>query len=353
MGNAIVPMNEVFRKLDKMKSAIAAIVPTHVTGERMMRVFRTAVQRTPKLAQCTEISLFGCLVESSQLGLEVNSPLQHAFLVPFENKKARTAECQLIISYRGLVDLCRRSGEIKEIYAEVVYENDEFEVVKGLNRDLKHKETTGDRGELTYVYAVAHFINGGSEFIVMDRDEVMKHRATSRGAGADDSPWKTWEPDMWKKTALRKICKTLPTSSEVSRAIALNDAADRGETQPIEADFSVIAEVVGEQPTQADPMDAQVEGLSERIAAERKADAGTPNTPEEPADEPVSDTPVDHEDEAYAIFRDLNNWKKPTEMARKKFDAEAAEKIGKPVIEFVADDWAKLHEVLSSVGQPA
>ena len=59
-------------------------------------------------------SLMSAIVKASQLGLEVGSAMGHAYLVPYKT------EATLIIGYRGMLALARRSGEIQSITARVV-----------------------------------------------------------------------------------------------------------------------------------------------------------------------------------------------------------------------------------------
>ena len=94
---------------DVMKSQIAAALPKHCTPERMIRAGLTAITKTPELANCTQESFFAAMLSLSQWGLEPDG--RHAHLIPYK----RT--CQLIIDYKGYVQLCYRSGMVKSIIA--------------------------------------------------------------------------------------------------------------------------------------------------------------------------------------------------------------------------------------------
>ena len=89
-----------------LSTELARVLPTHVTPDRMVRVALTAMTRTPKLAQCDQASFFRCLLDLASLGLEPDG--RRAHLIPFENKKRNCVECQLIIDYKGLVELAGR-----------------------------------------------------------------------------------------------------------------------------------------------------------------------------------------------------------------------------------------------------
>jgi recombination protein RecT len=97
--------------LQQMQRAL----PSHLTAERMARIALTEVRRVPKLALCDQNSFMGAIMTCCQLGLEPGSALGHAYLIPFENTKKRIVEVQLILGYKGMIDLARRSGQIRSM----------------------------------------------------------------------------------------------------------------------------------------------------------------------------------------------------------------------------------------------
>ena len=108
----------------------ATALPKHVNSERFVRIAITTIRQNPKLAKCSQESLLGALMVSAQLGLEPGT-LGQCYLIPFENKKAGTVECQFQIGYKGLIELLRRSGQLSDIYSYTVYENDDFNIEYG------------------------------------------------------------------------------------------------------------------------------------------------------------------------------------------------------------------------------
>ncbi|KKL27906.1 hypothetical protein LCGC14_2380450, partial [marine sediment metagenome] len=147
--------------LAQCKGQIAAALPGHCTPERMMRVIATAIQKTPKLLDCDPMSVLGCVMQCSQLGLEPCSVLGHAHLVPFWNKNTKQSESQVIVGYRGLIVLALRSGKVGAIQPAVVYTNDRYEYEEGLEPRLTHIPTReAVKGEVVAAYAVAQMSNG-------------------------------------------------------------------------------------------------------------------------------------------------------------------------------------------------
>jgi len=214
--NAPVTMQAYIKK---MEGEIAKALPSVITPERFTRIVLSAISANPKLGQCTPASFLGAMMTSAQLGLEVNTPLGQAYVLPYNNKGRLEAEFQL--GYKGLIDLAYRSGEVEVIQAHVVYENDEFSYEYGLDPKLAHKPADHDRGEPVKVYAVFKTKSGGYGFEVMSMEDVRQHAAKySKAYNSSFSPWKTNFEEMAKKTVLKRVLKYAPLKSDFVRAAA-------------------------------------------------------------------------------------------------------------------------------------
>jgi recombination protein RecT len=223
---------ETFDMIAKWRTEIQRALPRHVTPERMMAVIRTAFSRSPKLLECTPMSIVGSIMTASQLGLEPNTPLGHCHMIPFRNNRNNTTECTLILGYQGLMDLARRSKEISGIWAEVVRQGDDFTYKKGLNPDLVHiesKDADREDKDITYAYAIASMRDGEKVFVVLSKPQIEKYRNRSRAA--KEGPWVTDLEAMCKKTAVRRLFTWLPKSIEIAQAIAVDEAPEIGKDQ--------------------------------------------------------------------------------------------------------------------------
>lgn len=246
-----------------MRQQIAHALPKHMSADRMTRIALTEMRRVPKLAQCEPKSFMGAIMQVAQLGLEPGNALGHAYLIPFEvsrkqgNQWVKTLEVQVIIGYRGMIDLARRSGQIVSLSARVVREKDNFQYGYGLEETLSHVPYEGaDAGEITHFYAVAKLHGGGVQFEVMTAAQVNAVRDKSQGyVGAlsnaqkyqkePDSPWIKNYDEMGRKTVVRRLFKYLPVSIEIQRAVGLDELADAGVSQHnasvIEGDFDALS----------------------------------------------------------------------------------------------------------------
>lgn len=199
--------------LDKMKGELTKALGESIPVDYFVRVALTTVRKNPILIQCTPMSLIQCLMDCAQVRLFPDSILGEAYLVPF--RRGQDYECTLIIGYRGLVKLVRRSGDITNVYGGAVYENDVFELEYGTNRKMVHKpKITGDRGARIGAVGFIGYANGGSDFMFCDADYISRVKAMSRGSSNADSPWNKWTDEMWAKTALRRVCKTAELTPE-------------------------------------------------------------------------------------------------------------------------------------------
>lgn len=203
------------------KKSVAQALPSHIDPDRYLRIAITAVTTTPLLQQCTQASLYSCLMDLSQMGLEPDG--YHAYLIPFKNGKTGQYECQYIIDYKGLVDVAMRSGQISNIHADVVCENDEFSYNMGtVERHVPAflKTPPESRGKVIAAYAIATFKDGSKKAEILSNDELEGIRKRSKAG--DFGPWKTDTNEMKKKTAFRRLSKWLPMSPEF-RQVLTND----------------------------------------------------------------------------------------------------------------------------------
>lgn len=262
---AVAKKNKKPTMMDFIKASekqITKALPSAITPERFTRICMTAVTQNPDLGLCTPQSFAGAMLTAAQLGLEPNTPLGQAYLIPYNNGRTGTKECQFQIGYRGLIELAHRSGDFQSIEAHIVYENDEFEYELGLNPKLRHIPAMSNRGKIEWVYAVYKLQSGGFGFEVMSVEDIDKHRDRfSQAAKRGFSPWNdNWE-EMAKKTAIKRVLKYAPMKSEFAKAMVQDNSTlnfdghgddfdivqqPYSEEQIVEAESEVIDEDTGE-----------------------------------------------------------------------------------------------------------
>ena len=206
--------------IKKMQGEIAKALPSVLTPERFTRITLSALSTNAKLAQTTPKSFLGAMMTSAQLGMEPNTPLGQAYLIPYKNHGV--LECQFQLGYKGLIDLAYRSGQVSTIQAQTVYANDEFEYALGLEPKLRHIPAKTNRGEPVFFYAVFRTKDGGYGYEVMSIDEVRTH-AKKYSKAYENGPWKTNFEEMAKKTVLKKALKYAPLKTEFVRGLSADE----------------------------------------------------------------------------------------------------------------------------------
>jgi len=200
------------------------------------------------LANCEPESIRNAVVNVSLTGLTLNPALKYAYLIP------RKGKCILDISYMGMIKVLTDAGAVKNVDAGVIYKNDKFDYRKGTDPYFKHSPALSNKGEMIGAYAIAFFRDGGFQFEILGREDVEKIRNTSESYKNETSrkfsPWETWEDEMWKKTALKRLFKLLPKTNFSDQLIAAisnehtNDIEDLPKEDKYEKMFDEVQDAV-------------------------------------------------------------------------------------------------------------
>lgn len=265
------PKEQIAYLLKTKQGEIAKMLPKHLNAERLLKVAQIAATTTPALAKCDVASLVGAIGQCAQMGLEPNTVLGHAYLVPFNTKRKDgngnerwVNSVQVIIGYKGLIDLARRSGQIVSIAAHEVCANDKFELVYGLDEKLIHTPSLGERGEILGFYAVAKLKDGGHCFEFMSRLQVEEIQAAVDKK--NKYPSKVWQEhftEMGRKTVIRRLAKYLPLSIEFQTAAALDGMAEGGKDQhldTLDGDFAIVPDDAPYQGADVDTETGEIRG---------------------------------------------------------------------------------------------
>ncbi len=161
-------------------------------------------------------------IYAAQLGLEPNTPLGQAYLIPYKNKG--NLECQFQIGYKGLIDLSYRNPQMQIIQAQAVYENDEIEYELGLNPVLVHRPALQNRGEVKLFYGLFKLTNAGFGFEVMSKADMDAYaKEYSKAFDSSFSPWKSNYIGMAKKTVIKQALKYAPLKTDFRKALSTDE----------------------------------------------------------------------------------------------------------------------------------
>lgn len=254
----VTPMEEVRGALTAMSPQFAMALPKQIDPEKFVRVAMTALQNNPDLVMADRRTLYSACMRSAQDGLLPDG--REAALVMFKDQVA------YMPMVGGILKKVRNSGELATITSQMVHKNDRFRFwIDGDGEHIDHEPLMfGDRGEPIGVYALAKTKDGALYVEVMDKAQVMAVKGASRAKGG---PWSgAFELEMWRKTAIRRLSKRLPMSTDLETVIKrddsfyeFNDAPKEVESTPtkpkklknlIKKEEPEVVEAVVEEPKQ-------------------------------------------------------------------------------------------------------
>lgn len=225
------PADQLTKLVQAMTPELARALPRHITGDRMARIVLTAIRMNPRLAECTQASFLGCVLSCAMLGLEPNTPLGLAWLIPRKNGKSGKLECTMQLGYHGMTDLAGRAGT--NVYAVAVRDGDDFRYQLGTDPKIHHVPSELPDREtkpITHAYAVATSADGRANFTVLTKSQIEARRA--RSAASSEGPWISDYEAMCMKTAVRAHFKWMPKSTEkhtiLAQGVALDEVSENG-----------------------------------------------------------------------------------------------------------------------------
>jgi recombination protein RecT len=219
------PGNDLAAFLNSKSSELSAICGKSLTAQRVIQLAVLCAYKTPRLLDCDRGSVLACVCQAASLNLDLNPSSGEAYLIPRKNKNLGGGlECTLQIGYQGLAKCARSSGAVRVIQGRAVREGDHFKVIyhNDTPNVVHEPKMSGEAGTITHVYATARLATGETQVEVMSAEEVEHVR--EKYADKDSRAWEDSWGEMAKKTVLRRLCKSLPKSDELVKAIELHDS---------------------------------------------------------------------------------------------------------------------------------
>lgn len=283
---ALSPVDELKGSLQKMDSQFKAALPPHIPVEKFTRVLLTAISQSPAIAECSKPSVFAACMRAAQDGLLPDG--REAAIVTFNSKSGKQAQYMPMVG--GILKKVRNSGELSSITSQIVYENDEFNYyIDADGEHISHRPNMfGDRGKRIGVYALAKTKDGAIYVEVMTEKQVSDVKNVSRSK--DSGPWSgPFAEEMFKKTAIRRLSKRLPMSTDVEETIRRDDDLFMPDPQ----EKVVAAKTASSLPTLTSGSEQAAEPIakktSSRLKDAVKAKDVTPKAAPEPEPEPEED----------------------------------------------------------------
>jgi recombination protein RecT len=219
VGKQLQKYTDIEKAIAERQGTFAAALPPHIRKDRFMAAALTAVRQDPELLACTPRSLVGALIKAAQDGLLPDG--REGVITRYKDEA----------SWNPMVfGMRKRAKELDGIIvkAEVVYENDTeghgIIQTSGDEDGIVHRPTPlgHARGEMIGAYAI--FRDKDREIVhreVMDKNDIEKVKAQSKAPNS--LMWKTFTPEAWKKTVVRRGFKSVPCSEKLEAIVRRND----------------------------------------------------------------------------------------------------------------------------------
>lgn len=226
------------QQMEASAALVKPVLPSHVKFETLLGQMQKHLRENPKLLECSAGSLFWSFVHAAEVGLTVGDYFGEAYILPFANKRDANGpkRATFVPGYKGLIKLAYQSTLVKSINAFVIYETDVFQADLGKESSpVKYEPNlrVQQPGAVIAVYTKIQLAEGFKHDI-LPLWKLEQIRKASPGIKNPDHPWNTHTDEMYRKTGIRHGLKDTPKSTELDRALRLDEASEM-ENAPEEA----------------------------------------------------------------------------------------------------------------------
>lgn len=191
------------QKLDSVRDAL----PKDFNKQRFVQNAMALIHDKPELKNYNQNEIVMGLLKGAYLGLDFYN--KECYLIPYGEQLNYQTD------YRGAKKLAKKYSirPIKDIYAKLVREGDEFEeVIINGEQGINFKPKAFNDGKIVGAFAVCLYQDGGMIYDAMSLADLENTRKSSK---ASNSPaWKNFTGEMYKKTVLHRLCKHIELDFE-------------------------------------------------------------------------------------------------------------------------------------------
>lgn len=228
------PAKQILKYIDDKKGEISGACSGGVSFQSLRAAFCTAMMRNPDVVQCDLNSIILACMNAAKVGLDPNGLHNSAYFEVRNNKQKNGTylkQLQLQIGYGGLIELVKRSGDVVDIKAEVVYEGERIEVLGGSTGQITHCidfeiRNTSSAEKIIGAYCIITYKDGTTHIEVLSKEEMERSKEMSRAAQKGFGPWIKHRAAMWMKSVIRKACKYMVLDRIGKEALDIVDQAD-------------------------------------------------------------------------------------------------------------------------------
>jgi phage RecT family recombinase len=166
-------------------------------------------ERYNDLVNCDRYSMYTSVRYAARLGVLLSGRYNEAYLVAFGNNVS------LILDYKGLVKVAKKSPEVVDVNASVIYSNDDYRIDEMNPEDSYHRRVFVQRGDRVGAWAKIFKEDGPGFVRALDQDQIQKVKEQSD----NKSLWEQHTNEMWAKTAIRNAMKMVDLPHQTAKVL--------------------------------------------------------------------------------------------------------------------------------------
>lgn len=210
----------IHNNLEKLLESKREALPTNFNKTRFLQNCMTVLQDTKDIQKADPVSVARTMLKGAFLGLDFFN--RECYAIIYGN------QVQFQTDYKGEVKLAKKYSvrPIKDIYAKLVREGDEFEeVIEEGVPTINFRPKPFNDGEILGAFAVALFADGGIIYETMSTSDIEDTRK-NYSKQANGQAWTKSKGEMYKKTVLRRLCKNIELDFDtIEQAEAFEDGS--------------------------------------------------------------------------------------------------------------------------------
>lgn len=179
-------------------------LPSDFNKQRFMQNCMTVLQDgQADFTKCDSSSLVRTLLKGAFLSLDFFAG--ECYAIPYGTN------VQFQTDYKGEIKLAKKYSRnpIKDVYAKVVREGDEFEeYIENGVQTVNFRPKTFNDGEIIGAFAVCLYKDGSMIYDTMSKADIEQTRKAFSKA-SNSKAWTQSYGEMCKKTVLRRLCKLI------------------------------------------------------------------------------------------------------------------------------------------------
>lgn len=219
------------------------------------------------LETCTQPSIANALLNMIIQGL--NPMKNQCYFIPYGN------QLTLMRSYFGSIAVAKQFGEIEDITAEVIYEDDkvESEIKRGKTTIKIHTRSFENinKAKIVGAYATILYKDNTEESLIMTIEQIKTSWKKSKlNPEGKDSTHSLYTEDMCKRTAINKICKYYINTKDDSNLNMVKQAFETSdeELKETEVEYEIEENANKELIDITLEEDVKVENVSQPVSEE-------------------------------------------------------------------------------------